>query len=352
MDVPVKQRSRASLEFLGSLQGYAGGVLQPAAAARYDQLETAPPEDLADRRRSVNEKLADHAPWLYDRLYTRYVAEEIYVRSIPAAEESRPVIEEWLDVPEDAPGSLTLNPDANVPAYFHTGFHLTTGGWDGHDLMGVVIHDLGYRYVIMPGGVGAVRTGENLQDQRTQVALEAPRRDYGTVLEAGCGNGRMLTALSDVFPDSKVIGVELSETQLRYARARAVHEGREWTLLQAPVEETGLPDASVGLVSIFTLFHETPPTATKAILQEMLRVLEPGGDLVMGDIAPFDRNGAFRSVVLDWETEHRGEPFMRAYLQLDLPALMEEVGFTDVKAYGLNKGDYPWIVRGRKEENL
>ncbi|WP_106402622.1 class I SAM-dependent methyltransferase [Actinocorallia populi] len=352
MDVPVKQRSRAGLDFLGALQGYAGGVLQAAAAERYAQLETEPPAELADRRRSVNERLGDHGPWLFDRLFTRYVAEEIYVRAIPAAEESRAAIEEWLDVPEDAPGSLTLNPAADVPAYFHAGFHLTTGGWDGHDLMGVVIHDLGYRYVLMPGGVGAVRTGENLMDQRTQVAMEAPRRDYRTVLEVGCGNGRMLTALSAVFPGSETIGIELSETQLRYARARAVHEGYDWTLLQAPAERTGLPDASVGLVSIFTLFHETPPTATKEILREMFRVLEPGGDLVMGDIAPFERNGAFRSVVLDWETEHRGEPFMRSYLQLDLPSLMEEAGFTDVKAYGLNRGDYPWIVRGRKEGNL
>ncbi|GAB2863451.1 hypothetical protein GCM10022221_74250 [Actinocorallia aurea] len=349
MDVPVNQRSRAGLEFLGALQGYTGGVLQQAAAARYGELVADPPLDLAARRASVKAALGDHGPWLFDRLYTRYVAEEIYVRAIPAAEQARPEIEEWLDVPADAPGSLALDEQVATPDYFTTGFHLTTGGWDGHDLMGVVIHDLGYRYVLMPGGVGAARAGESLTDHRTQVAREAPRRDYRHIVELGCGNGRFAQVLSNEFPQSRLTGVELSATQLKYARARAVHEGHDWTLVQAPAEATGLPDASADLIAAFTLFHETPPKATAAVIAEAFRVLEPGGDLVIGDIAPAERNGAFRAVVLDWETEHRGEPFMRSYLQLDLPALLKEAGFTDVQAYGLGKGDYPWIVRGHKE---
>ncbi|MEU5990002.1 class I SAM-dependent methyltransferase [Spirillospora sp. NPDC047418] len=350
MDVPLIQRDRAGLEFLGSLQGYTGGTLQPAAAGRYAELVPDPPAALPDRRRSVAEALGGYGPWLFDRLLTRYVAEEIYVRAIPGAERARAEIEEWLDVPADAPGSLTLDPDLVPPSYHGDGFHLTYRGWDGHDLMGVVIHDLGYRHVLMPGGVGAVRAGENLMDQRTQVVSEAPRRDYRRVLEPGCGNGRFATAVSTVLPDARYTGIELSRTQLEYARARSVHEGRAWELIQAAAEDTGLPDASVDLVAIYTLFHETPPKATEAILAEMFRVLEPGGDLVIGEIAPYERNDAFRSVVLDWETDNRGEPFMRSYLQLDLPGLVERAGFTGVEAYGIGKGDYPWIVRARKEE--
>ncbi|MGI5330608.1 class I SAM-dependent methyltransferase [Actinomadura nitritigenes] len=349
MDVPVSQRDRAGLEFLGTLQGHAGGILQPAAGARYAELVPEPPADLAARRRSVREAIGDHGPWLFDRLLTRYVAEEIYVRAIPAAERARAEIEAWLDVPADAPGSLTLDPDLVAPSYFGEGFHLTTGGWDGHDLMGVVIHDLGYRYVLMPGGVGAARAGESLTDHRTQVARQAPRRDYRRILEAGCGNGRFAEVVSAEYPGAQYVGVELSATQLQYARARCVHGGHDWELVQAAAEATGLPDASVDLVAIFTLFHEVPPKSAREVVEEMFRVLEPGGDLVIGDIAPAERNHAFRAVVLDWETEHRGEPFMRSYLQLDLPSLLTDAGFTGVEAYGLGKGDYPWIVRGHKE---
>ena len=348
MDVTVTQRTRAGLEFLGSLQGYTGGVLQAAAAARYAELVPEPPQDIADQRRSVDEAVGDYGPWRFDRLLTRYVAEEIYVRAIPATEEAREEIENWLDVPEDAPGSLRLDPDLVIPGYYTEGFHLTAGGWDGHDLMGVAINDLGYRYVLMPGGVGAVRAGEDLLDQRTQVVRQAPRRDYRRILELGCGTGRFTSALSREFPDAQLVAVELSASQLRYARALSARAGLAWELIQAPAEATGLPDGSVDLAASFTLFHELPAKATKAVVEEMFRVLEPGGDFLAADIAPFGRNDAFRAVVLDWETENRGEPFMRSYLRLDLADLLREAGFVDVEAYGLGKGDYPWVVRGRK----
>ncbi|WP_326696855.1 class I SAM-dependent methyltransferase [Streptomyces sp. NBC_01754] len=351
MDLTPIQRDRAGLQFLGSLQRFSGGVLQPAACRRHDELVTDPPATLPERRRAAAAALADFGPWHLDRLLTRYVAEEIYVRALPTAERSRQEIESWLDVPDDAPGSLRLDPDLTPPPYWSQGFHLTTGGWDGHDLMAVAINDIGYPYVLMPGGVGAVRTGQNLTDQRTQVVREAPRRSYRRIFEAGMGNGRFAEAVSRTFPEARYVGVELSATQLRYARARAVRSGLEWELVQAPAEATGLADGSVDLATAFTLFHELPPRAARAVVDEMFRVLEPGGDVVVADIAPYERNQAFRSVVLDWETDHRGEPFMRSYLQSDLAETLRAAGFEDVTAYGLGHGDYPWVIRGRKSEH-
>lgn len=349
MDVPIRHRGRAGMEFLGSLQGYSGGVLQKRAASAYAEAVPEPPTKINERRDSVHRTLDDDSAWRFDRLFTRYVAEEIYVRAIPAAEEVRPAIEEWLEV-TDAPGSLTLNPDVKPPKYWENGFHLTPGGWDGHDLMGVITQDFGYHYVLKPGGVGAVRTGEDLNDQRTLLAMEAPRRDYRRILEPGIGTGRFALSLSKIFPDAQITGVELSTQMLRYAHATAAEEGLNWELIQAAAEGTGLPDASVDLVAAYILFHETPPKATEAILREMFRVLEPGGDIVIGDVAPYEHQEAFRAVVLDWETENRGEPYWRSALQLDVPGLLKEIGFTDVEAYGVGPGNYPWANRARKPE--
>ncbi|MER7276970.1 methyltransferase domain-containing protein [Dactylosporangium sp. NPDC000244] len=347
MDVPMRQRGRAGMEFLGSMQGFAGGVLQPAAAQQYEAAVPEPPLSIAERRASVYGTLADSSEWRFDRLLTRWVAEEIYVRALPAAEQARGRIGAWLAA-DDAPGTLTLDPDVEIPDYWTKGFHLTTGGWDGHDLMGVVTHDIAYAYVLAPGGVGAVKTGEDLNDQRYLTALEAPRRDYRRILEPGIGTGRYAVAISKVHPDAQLVGVELSRTGLQYAHATARDLGLRWELIQARAERTGLPDASVDLVTGYILFHETPTRATEAILREMYRVLEPGGDIVFGDVAPYEKQSAFRAVVLDWETENRGEPFWRAALQLDLPGLFKKVGFVDVEAYGLGPGLYPWITRGRK----
>ena len=347
MDVPLRQRARAGLEFLGSLQGYAGGCLQQAAREQYEAAVPEPPLDLQSRRASVNSVLADCGAWKFDRLITRYVAEEIYVRGIPGIEEVRPEVEAWLNA-EGAKGTLELNPDVEIPSYYTAGFHLTPGGWDGHDLIGTVMYDLAYGYVLTPGGVGAVRYGDNLHDQRTMLAMEAPRRDYRRILEPGVGTGLFAQAVSRVFPNSEFIGIDLSASVLRHANALARDLGLTWHLKQAAAENTGLPDGYVDLVAIYILFHETPPKATEAILREMYRVLEPGGDIVIGDVAPYEKQSAFRAVVTDWETENRGEPFWRSALQLDVPGLLKKIGFVNVEAYGVGDGNIPWVVRGRR----
>jgi hypothetical protein len=53
-------------------------------------------------------------------------------------------------------------------------------------------------------------------------------------------------------------------------------------------------------------------------------------------------------VVLDWETENRGEPFWRDALLMDLPGMLTAAGFVDIEAYGIGGGVHPWVTRARK----
>lgn len=348
MSVTLDQRGRAGLQFLGSLQKFSGGVLQPAAQAEFDHKVPEPAADLTGRRAAAAEALASSSAWKFNRFFTRYVAEEIYVRAIPAAERRREMFEELLDVPADVPGSLELDEHVVVPSYWEPGFHLTPGGWDGHDLMGAIIHDLAYHYVLVPGGVGAVKVGENLNKQRVDFARNAQRDSYRRILEQGAGTGRCMDALATVFPDAELYGLDLSAQGLRRTRALSAELGAAWHLRQAPAEATGYPDDHFDLVAIYTLFHEVPGKATEAILAETLRILEPGGDLLLGDVAPYERQSGFQTVVMDWETENRGEPYWRDALMLDLPKLLTDLGYVDVEAFGMNGGTYPWITRARK----
>ena len=59
----------------------------------------------------------------------------------------------------------------------------------------------------------------NPEDAKRRAVLlaELPRRDYGTVLEVGCGNGFITRAL----PGERVLGVDISERAIRYARRHA-----------------------------------------------------------------------------------------------------------------------------------
>jgi len=347
MDVALGQRSRAALQFLGSAQGYAGGTLQTAAEAVYEKAVPEKPLGLDERRESVEAALAGCAVWQMDRLVTRWVAEEIYVRALPAVEEIRARVEKWLTV-EASAATLELDPDLEPPDYWVEGFHLTPGGWDGHDLMGTAIHELVFAYVLTPGGVGAVRTGEDLDDQRARVARQAPRDDYRRIVEMGSSTGRFTLRLSQAYPQARITAVELSTSALRHALAFADEQGFGVRLLQAPAERTGLPSESFDLVAMYTLIHEVPAQVSAAIFAEAFRLLEPGGDVLISDIAPSREHTAFRAVVLDWETENRGEPYAREAMSMDLPQMLGDAGFVEIESYGLDGRVHPWVVRARK----
>lgn len=348
MDIRLRQAHRAGLEFLGSTQKFTGGVLQATARREYDEAVPTPPTGLDERRASVTQVLADSPAWAFDRFLTRWVAEEVYVRALPAVESIRPTVEAWLASPSPD-RQLVEDPEVVPPAYWENEFHLTPGGWNGHDLMGPAITELVFHYVLVPGGVGAVRTGQARKDHRATVARAVHRESYRHIVEFGASSGRYTFALATAYPGSAVTAVDLAVSSLRHgiatARARGI-DGIEWR--HADIEHTGLPDGTADLVTMFSLFHEVPDTGAEAILAEAFRLLEPGGEFLLGEVAPYDRHSAFDSVVLDWETENRGEPYWREALARDLVGMLERAGFADVTSYGADGGVFPWITHAVK----
>ena len=65
----------------------------------------------------------------------------------------------------------------------------------------------------------------------------------------------------------------------------------EW--LHALAEDTGLPSASVDAVTITLVFHECTDDAKRSLLAESLRILKPGGSLILTD-TPQDDLHAYR----------------------------------------------------------
>lgn len=104
----------------------------------------------------------------------------------------------------------------------------------------------------------------------------ADRASFSTILEFGCGAGRVSRWLCQDF--DRVIGVDVSERYLAIAaRELAAHGAVNFVPLRiATIADLGrLPRYDV-LYSRYVLQHNPPPVV-KVLLTELLRCLNPGG---------------------------------------------------------------------------
>ena len=105
-----------------------------------------------------------------------------------------------------------------------------------------------------------------------------PDRSYKSIVDLGCGTGYWLARYSE--DASRVIGIE-PDPALRTAAAQAAADLPNAEVLAGSAEHIPLPDASADVVHArFAYFF---PPGTDAGLTEVLRVLRPGGHLVVVD---------------------------------------------------------------------
>jgi len=358
--VTFAQRGRAGLEFLGSLQGYVAGTVRQRVRSDFN----ADPEGAAlaadwkgprdgpwSERIARAKAVAERSPtYRYDRLMQRYVAEEVYVKGVPATELRRAEAEAFYAVPvPPSGGSLELDPSIPIPAYHsQTEWHLMPGGWDDYDLMGINMGSGVGPLVFARGGFAAVEANDDLRQQRIDVARQFPKKTYARIYEPGCGGFGTLYAVHRVFPEAELIGSDLSPHLLNQGHLTAERLGVPVAFKQRDARDTREPSDSVDGVIMYALQHEMPVDFNMAALKEALRILKPGGDLVMNDPPPFAAVHPLQAVILDWDTKHRGEPFFTATREIEWAQVLREMGYVNVEEYSLGSQGYPYIVRGSK----
>ncbi len=111
------------------------------------------------------------------------------------------------------------------------------------------------------------------------LAEQADPAVFQDVLDIGCGPGMWALDLAFTYPDMWVMGIDIGEQRVRYARRMAAEQGLNNAHFRV-MDATGsldFPAASFDLVNAQFLFEDLPTDAWAPLLRECRRILRPGG---------------------------------------------------------------------------
>jgi SAM-dependent methyltransferase len=351
-------RARARADLMAGYMRYSSGVVREIARANFretdegkalaKEFESEHSEDemlgLVMRAKATAEK--DNF-YRLERFVQRWVAEERMFDLVVAAEERRAeILEDDARPLNSAGGVLELDPELKFPDYYDgVEYHLQPGSWDGFDLYGKgppVTNTFKY------GGLAAVPAGSNIFNQRLEAIRQLPKPSYGKILEIGCGGVNTLGAIHQVFPEAELVGCDVSPALLKVGFRNAERLGMKVRLIQKDARATGEPDNSYDAVFSYAVHHEATVQANIEMFKEVFRILKPGGDFASSDPPPFRAVEPFHAAILDWDTDHREEPYFTVTCLANWDEELRKIGFVNVESYALGPDSYPWITRASK----
>jgi len=301
------------------------------------------PEDMDERHALIERTLAGSRRFELRALLGDWCARQHGV----AAAEAFAEIEGELADTLDALGvgrSRVIRHDFAPPAYWRDNwFHRTHGGWDASRYNGFIHAEIVHRqYVakVFPG---------DIYGNRRAVLKGLDRDDYGRILEIGTSSGHHTEAIAECFPDAVITGIDPSVRMIEQACRVGNEKGQAWELHVGVGEDMPMfADGEFDLVTAYAVHHEMPDEAIQAMFHEMYRVLAPGGDMIIADVARTKSRDRLSGWRMDWAARWGGEPFWRTSAALDMAPMAQAAGFADVRAWEPQPGRDPYVVYGRK----
>jgi len=136
-------------------------------------------------------------------------------------------------------------------------------------------------------------------------ALTPALRKEGTILDLGCGIGRLTLPLAEAFPECSFVGVDISPRMVAEARAEAKKRGvrnARFMLGNGRTLPRTLPRLW-GAFSVLTLQH-LPAEAQEGYIRAVAGKLEPGGvarlQFVTSEVDHFLSHGVSPDAVREW----------------------------------------------------
>jgi ubiquinone/menaquinone biosynthesis C-methylase UbiE len=195
------------------------------------------------------------------------------------------------------------------PRYFLQNSHFQSGGW--------MTSESAKRYdtqveVLFNGTANAIR--RQALPPLHEIFAKRDQRKL-RLLDIGCGTGRFLDLVKQVWPRLPALGLDMSEPYIGEAK-RNLGRWSRINLLVGNAESIPLPDASCDAITSIFMFHELPPEVRRTVFSECARVLKPAGRLILIDSLQHgdepDYDGLFELFPQNYH-----EPYYASYLAED-----------------------------------
>src|SRR5437764_5443755 len=175
-----------------------------------------------------------------------------------------------------------------------------------------------YDVLIAVGGLGA--------QLAKRVFERALIQDGERVLDVGCATATRLIAAKARYPTAHLMGVDTDERALAIARKKIAQHQIEVEVVQAGAEHLPFPTSSFDIVMSTLVFHHLPTEIKQRAMQEIYRVLTPGGRFLLADLGKPE--GVHLRVFFSlsrfmWAAEAR---YIQDNIEGKLPLFLQEAG--------------------------
>ena len=164
---------------------------------------------------------------------------------------------------------------------------------------------------------------------KARVLDRAAIADGEEVLDLACGTGTLALAAQERAPGAKIVGADADPAILKRARAKASKAGAGIRFDEAFSNELPYEDASFDVILTTLFFHHLEDDVKRATATEMLRVLRPGGRLVLGDMGRAHGPGMRLAVLITVQVVD-GFETTRSNVAGKVPSMLTDAGFADV----------------------
>lgn len=161
----------------------------------------------------------------------------------------------------------------------------------------------------------------------TLVKLAAPMPGE-SLLDVGCGTGTLTRLFAELEPELHIVGLDADPAQIKQAQKKLTTFGNQISLQQGYAQSLPQESQTFDLVVSSLFFHHLTTDQKRDALGEILRVLKPGGRLLIADWGKpssiAQRLAFFLVQMLD------GFETTRDSVEGSLPTLMKETGFVSL----------------------